>query len=464
MSYKVPQDSGPLFQFLHISEKIKNVSHSDGHKWVVSESLFGSDIEDVLHKSFDLLSAAEKTQNLNILEECEVKLKDAIKQTETIQNVNQIGLKTTGLEKQEIPRLTKEESDEIKHFYADMKGFLESADKPVFFNRNIKFEQSSVLLPRSLVYIPKGPSKGAYVLLKQHEGEKQLGIGAHNRVTLAVNLETGELVGWRSARKESILPSEILANVAATRYPEFFDAADNFVEYQSNIRPDSKTRDQKTGDHLKADKIGSIVKLAKGGDLTAYLQNKNIPLVDRLNIFLELQQSLHVLHTDLKKTHRDLKGANLNMTEDGHLKIADFGLTVDNDTSHESKGSLLWMAPEALLGMQQERELIAAPSSDIWSSGVILLQMLDDNKAWHNNFTFDVIQPIQQNTFSEAKLNQIKSTVYATVRKNLSNEGCSQEGIDGILSIVDKCLSMSPEKRPPAIEIRDDIAKIVGAL
>lgn len=364
----------------------------------------------------------------------------------------------------DFPRLTKDELQGIRQFYDDIKNIIETTNTPIFCKRNTPYDESKVILSRSLVYIPNGPSKGAYVLLKEHGGQQQFGIGTHNRVTLAINLETGEPMAWRSARKGGVLSGEILANQAACKYPDYFDAADNFVEYTSNIRENKEARQNKIGDHQEAEKIGSIVKIAKGGDLESFLNDKNLSLVDRLNIFSEFQQGLHVLHDVLNKTHRDLKPANINMTETGRPKIADFGFTVDNNTTHIGTGSPYWMAPEILSGWEHRKRRAVDPSADIWSSGVILLQMIGDNNAWFNCFKFDVLNPIRNNTFNESRLNQIKKAVYDAARENLSNEGCSKEEIEKIITIIDQCLAKNPTNRPSAFEISQNIANIASRL
>lgn len=74
--------------------------------------------------------------------------------------------------------------------------------------------------------------------------------------------------------------------------------------------------------------------------------------------------------------HRDIKGANLLINDDGILKIADFGLATFFGTELKhlltSRVVTLWYRPpELLLGAQNY-----GVSVDLWSSGCILAELL----------------------------------------------------------------------------------------
>lgn len=368
---------------------------------------------------------------------------------------------------EDFPGLTKQEFEAIKTFYRDKKPHIDELgeeNKSVFYNRNRGYHGTSVILPRSLVFVP---GKGTFVLLKQHGGVNQFGIGTYNRVTLAVNIETGEQMAWRSARKEGVQPNEIEANEAACEFSEFFDAADNFVYYFSNVR-DGDARKTKTGTQLMdVSKIGSLVPIAKSGDLENFLENNKLPPATRLSIFSEFQESLHVLHTDLKKTHRDLKPANITMTEDWHPRIADFGFTVNNNSMSYRDGSPLWIPPEIFRNQSRGTQSVITPSIDIWSSGIILLEIMGGKEAhnsWHDNFRDRLWSDLQKGIVDSGQLKQVKDTVFEVVKEKLRKEGCGEKEINDIIAIADQCLSVDPKNRPNAKMVRQDIAKVVSRL
>jgi len=66
--------------------------------------------------------------------------------------------------------------------------------------------------------------------------------------------------------------------------------------------------------------------------------------------------------------HCDINPRNILFGKDGNLKISDFGLTIDFQTSHDEyrvRGSKRYMAPEFLKPGKEYKQRI-----DIWSVGI----------------------------------------------------------------------------------------------
>ena len=71
-----------------------------------------------------------------------------------------------------------------------------------------------------------------------------------------------------------------------------------------------------------------VLELVNGGDLKAFIQNQGkqfLPEKKVLNFMIQISRALAYLH-ERKILHRDLKPENIMLTENGQLKVADFGL------------------------------------------------------------------------------------------------------------------------------------------
>uniref|UniRef100_A0A7S1KN36 non-specific serine/threonine protein kinase n=1 Tax=Percolomonas cosmopolitus TaxID=63605 RepID=A0A7S1KN36_9EUKA len=88
--------------------------------------------------------------------------------------------------------------------------------------------------------------------------------------------------------------------------------------------------------------------------------------------------------------HRDIKGANLLLSADRTVKLADFGVAAslaDVDGDH-AVGTPYWMAPE-IIDTQP-----ATTSSDIWSVGCTVIELLTGKPPYFNLDTFPALYRI----------------------------------------------------------------------
>ena len=87
-------------------------------------------------------------------------------------------------------------------------------------------------------------------------------------------------------------------------------------------------------------------------------------------------EGLIIIH-EKNLIHRDVKGANILLSEDGYAKIGDFGVGVqlkidDGEILKKSKkGSPYWMSPQVVLNQGY------GPGTDIWSVGITCLELIN---------------------------------------------------------------------------------------
>jgi len=115
----------------------------------------------------------------------------------------------------------------------------------------------------------------------------------------------------------------------------------------------------------------------EGQSLKARMEKGPLGVEEALDISIQVTEGLEEAH---KKgiIHRDIKSANLMVTDKGQAKIMDFGLAkVKGGTLLTREGTTLgtvsYMSPEQARGEEVDHR------TDIWSLGVVLYEMLSGN-------------------------------------------------------------------------------------
>lgn len=112
----------------------------------------------------------------------------------------------------------------------------------------------------------------------------------------------------------------------------------------------------------------------EGETLAQKLARGPIPVRDSLHLAMQIARGLSAAHAH-RIIHRDVKPSNIIVTNENVAKIVDFGLarivaSASATQSISSTGTLPYMSPEQILGETIDQR------SDIWSLGVILVQMI----------------------------------------------------------------------------------------
>ncbi|XP_048581800.1 serine/threonine-protein kinase TAO1 isoform X2 [Nematostella vectensis] len=139
-------------------------------------------------------------------------------------------------------------------------------------------------------------------------------------------------------------------------------------------------------------------------------------------------QGLHYLHSH-EKIHRDVKAGNVLLTEDGTVKLADFGSAALCSPANSFVGTPYWMAPEVILAMDEGQY---DGKVDIWSLGITCIELAERKPPLFNMNAMSALYHIAQND-----------------PPSLSTDGWSQD----FIKFVQLCLQKHPLDRPDAEQL-----------
>ena len=189
-----------------------------------------------------------------------------------------------------------------------------------------------------------------------------------------------------------------------------------------------------------------VTEYVSGAGLDEKLEQGPMPEQDVVALGIQLASGLEAAHRE-GIIHRDLKPGNLRITQNGDLKILDFGLAelVDSTIDVASAetitinmtltGTLPYMAPEQFGGVSDQR-------TDLWSAGAVLYEMATGQLP----FTETQLRPLK-----EAILHKDPAPP-STINPNISQ---------GLEQVILRCLQKEAGKRyQSATELREDLARV----
>ena len=140
------------------------------------------------------------------------------------------------------------------------------------------------------------------------------------------------------------------------------------------------------------DDVFIVMEYIEGHELKEEVKSKKLEAGKVVELALQIAEGLQAAH---KKniTHRDIKSANIMVTEEGQVKIMDFGLAkvgkgIQLTKENSTLGTAPYMSPEQLRGENVDHR------SDIWSFGVVLYEMLTGELPFKGEYEQAVVYAI----------------------------------------------------------------------
>ena len=243
-----------------------------------------------------------------------------------------------------------------------------------------------------------------------------------------------EPIGKGSFGQVFLAQHKITLNKVAVKILNLDNQHDEIIDVQREITLLSNCAHVNITRYISSSLVNSklwvIMDYQQGGSLRNILRSGVIPEIHTSVVTVQVIHALDYLHTKANIIHRDIKSANILLSDQGVIKLCDFGIA-GQCSVHLKRNSFVgtpyWMSPEVIKRVYYDYK------ADIWSLGITIIELVTGNPPLAD------IDPRQALYF-------IQRSKPARLDGNYSNS---------LKEFIALCLRDDPEDRPTAKELLD---------
>ncbi|KAK9511696.1 hypothetical protein O3M35_000308 [Rhynocoris fuscipes] len=144
--------------------------------------------------------------------------------------------------------------------------------------------------------------------------------------------------------------------------------------------------------YLVGDELWVVMEYLEGGALTDIVTHARMDEEQIATVCKQCLKALAYLHSQ-GVIHRDIKSDSILLAADGRVKLSDFGFCAQVSEELPKRKSLVgtpyWMSPEVI------SRLLYGPEVDIWSLGIMVIEMVDGEPPFFNEPPLQAMRKIR---------------------------------------------------------------------
>jgi serine/threonine protein kinase len=215
---------------------------------------------------------------------------------------------------------------------------------------------------------------------------------------------------------------------------------------------------------IDSERLFIVMEFINGSHLKDWINDQKITSQSAgLDLMIQACRGLAYAHQQ-GIVHCDIKPHNMLVSNDGTLKITDFGISrALNTISRSERYSEIWASPY-YVSPEQAHGLPPSPASDVYSLGVILYEVFTGKLPFYGEDALELVEKHQtQELISPVTINPvIPQSLEAIILKTLEKEPknrfeCGQDLLNALTSVSLPKVEQEPKKVISPIQILNSI-------